>query len=269
MLYTDFIKGILSEASEIANKNFGKVSGTVKGNDSNQIVTEIDFKIGNLIIEKIKASFPEYNIIDEEAGVINNNSEFTWVVDPIDGTSNYAIGVPTYGIMLGLLKNTTPVAGGIALPYFKELYTAEKGGGAYRNGEKIEVTKETELIKVAVAYGIDSHREKPEFTRKETKLLGEIILNVRNFRVSNSVFDTVLVASGKYGANLNQTSKIWDNVGQQIIIEEAGGVYTDYFGNPIDYKNPIARANENYTFCAAPPALHKKLQEIIKNNRLD
>lgn len=271
MSYTDFIKKVLSEAAEIAKKNFGKVSGIVKGADNNQVLTEADLGIGKFIIAKIKENYPDYSIIDEEAGAIANNSKYTWVIDPIDGTSNFANGLPAYGIMLGLLENDRSVAGGVALPYFSEIYFAEKGKGAFCNGEEIKVSKEINLLNALVAYGIDGHQENPLLTKNECKIIAEIVLNIRNLRASGSVFDTMMVARGKYGVYLTQTGKIWDNVAQQIIIEEAGGVYTDYFGNPIDYKNPIARANENYTFCAAPPALHKKLQEIIKknNNKLD
>ncbi len=97
----------------------------------------------------------------------------------------------------------------------------------------------------------------------ECRLLAEIILNVRNIRSSNSAFDVVMVAKGKYGGFLNRTSKIWDNAAQQILVEEAGGIYTDFFGEPIDYSNPLSKGKVNYTFCAAPPALHKQLQAII------
>ncbi|MBI2034197.1 MAG: hypothetical protein HYT11_00495 [Candidatus Levybacteria bacterium] len=82
-------------------------------------------------------------------------------------------------------------------------------------------------------------------------------------RVSNSCFDTMMVAKGNYGGWLNKSSKIWDNVAQQIIIEEAGGVYTDFYGEPLDYSNPLSKAKLNYTQCAASLALHKQLQEII------
>ena len=81
------------------------------------------------------------------------------------------------------------------------------------------------------------------------------------------MFDGVMVAKGKYGGYLYRTSKIWDHVGMHIVMEEAGGIYTDFFGAPIDYKNHLARAGENYTLCAAPPALHAQLQKIIHGNK--
>jgi myo-inositol-1(or 4)-monophosphatase len=263
MNYSSFLKSTLEEASNIANEKFGKVSGTLKNGDSNQVLTEADIAIGKFIIEKIKKDFPQYNIIDEEAGVIDNKSEFTWVVDPIDGTSNFANGVPTYGIMIGLLQNGMPLAGGIIMPYFKEIYLAEKGNGAFCNDEKVTVTQEANLLNTLVAYGMDAYQNTPEKTYEETKLLGRIILAIRNYRTSNSVFDVLLVAKGNYGGVLNRTSKIWDNVAPQIIIEEAGGLYTDFFGKPIDYTNPVTKVNDVYTFCAAAPALHAQLQKIV------
>jgi myo-inositol-1(or 4)-monophosphatase len=263
MEYKYFIEETLKEASIIAQNNFGKVSGTIKGSDNNQVLTETDLEIGKTIIEKIKNKFPEHNIIDEEAGVIDKKSNFTWVIDPIDGTSNFANGVTLYGIMLGLLKDEEPVAGGLALPSFSEIYLAERGKGAYCNGEKISVAKETNLKNLLVAYGIDGHQENPDFTREECRLLAEIILNIRNLRTSNSVFDIAMVAKGSYGAFLNRTSKIWDNVAQQIIIEEAGGMYTDFFGNKIDYSRAIEKSEDNFTFLAASPELHRELKKII------
>src|SRR6185312_7657304 len=115
---------VLEDAAKIANEKFGKVSGVIKGGDTNQVLTEADVAIGKLIIQRLQKEYPDYNIIDEEAGVIDKHSEFTWVVDPIDGTSNFANGVPTYGIMIGLLRKETPIAGGIVLPYYKEIYIA-------------------------------------------------------------------------------------------------------------------------------------------------
>lgn len=264
MGYKNFIEQSLKEASDIARKSFGKVAGTTKEGDNNQVLTETDLEIGGLLINKIKNQFPEHNIIDEEAGVIDNKSCFTWVIDPIDGTSNFANGIPLYGIMFGLLKDNTPIAGGLSLPNFSEIYVAEKGQGAYCNSKKINVTAENDLKKVLVAYGIDGHLENPKFTKNECALLSEIVLNIRNLRTSNSVFDIAMVAKGNYGAFLNRTSKIWDNVAQQIIIEEAGGIYTDFFGDAIDYSNAPARPQDNFTFLAAPPVLHSRLLEIIK-----
>lgn len=263
MDHKKFLTVTLEKVSRIANDMFGKVSATTKPEDHNQVVTEADVEIGRRIIEAIHQVYPEHSIIDEEAGVIDNRSAYTWVIDPIDGTSNFAQGNPMYGIMIGLLKENEPVAGGIALPAFSEIYVAEKGGGSYYNNQRLRVSNDTTLLSALIAYGIDGHRERPNLTRRECALLAEIILNSRSLRASNSVFDAVMVAKGTYGGFLHQTSRIWDNVAQQVLIEEAGGSYTDFFGKLIDYSQAMSKVKDNFTFCTAPPALHRQLQEIV------
>ncbi len=262
--YRDFLTTTLTAAAEIAAANFGNLSHSVKAGDRNQVLTETDLEIGHFLTDAIRTVYPDHNIIDEELGCVDNRSRYTWVVDPIDGTSNFAVGLPQYGIMLGLLDHDTPVAGGIALPAFGELYVATKGAGAWCNGQKIHVSRESDLANSLVAYGIDGHPEDPARTKREAELLGTIILSIRNLRSSNSVVDQAMVAKGAYGACANQTSKIWDNVAQQIIIEEAGGVYTDIAGNPMDYYDALNRSHENFTWLAGAPELHRQLVRVVK-----
>lgn len=261
--YQTFIKSVLNDASAIAMEAFGKVTSIEKDNNPNYLLTETDLKIGQFIIAKTQAIYPSFNNIDEEAGVIDNGSNFTWVVDPIDGTSNFANGVETFGIMIGLLDGDVPVAGGIALPAFSQIYVAQKGQGAYCNGAKLHVTAEINLLKTLVAYQIDGHQEQPELTFEEGSALTNLILKIRNLRTSNSVFDAAMVARGSYGGFLNKTSQIWDNVAQQVVIEEAGGVYTDYYGKPIDYSNPLSKANDNFTYCGGAEKLHRQIQKAL------
>jgi len=270
MQYKEFISTILKQAGEIAQKSFGEVSTKIKGFDNNQVLTETDLKISKLFMSKIRQIYPKDNVIDEESGGIDNNASFTWVIDPIDGTSNFANGLPTYGIMIGVLKDSIPVAGGIILPFFNEFYYAEKGRGAFCNGKIIRVTNESNLLKTLGVYAIDGYQDNPKKTLEECQLLAEIVLNIRNLRISNSCFDIMMVANGKYSTWLNRTSKIWDNVAPQIIVEEAGGKYTNFVGNPIDYSNPMQKIDQNFTVCASSPTLHKKIQSIIsKFNYID
>ncbi len=261
--YQQFIQKMLRDTSKIAMQYFGKVTGTTKPGNNNQVLTKADLEVSTFLIKKIEEMYPTHNIIDEEKGVIDKKSEYTWVIDPIDGTSNFASGLPYYGVMLGLLQNNTPIAGGVSLPFFKEEYIAETGSGAYCNGRKIQVSQEKDLLSVLVAYGIDGRQNNPQQSHDEGKLIGELVLHIRNLRGTGSVFDTMMVANGKYGAFLSQAGRVWDNVAQHIIIEEAGGVYTDFFGKPMNYKNHLQRAKETFTWCAAAPQLHKQIQAII------
>lgn len=263
MQYTTFITEQLTKATEIALKSFGKVTHTIKTGDNNQVLTETDLAVGKLLVDAVQQIFPGHNVIDEEAGTIDKSSKYTWVIDPIDGTSNFASGLPHYGIMIGLLDGEEPIAGGVALPAFGEIYVAEKGKGARCNGESIHVSSEANLLNSLAAYGIDGHQENPQQTTDECQTLARIVLGIRNLRTSNSVFDMAMVARGRYGAYLNQTSKIWDNVAPQVIIQEAGGVYTAFDGTPIDYSDPLAKVDANFTACAGAPSLHEQLQAII------
>lgn len=267
MIYTDFIKETLQEASKIAQDLFGKVTSSTKPGDNNQVLTEADLAVGRFIVDSIRKRYPEHNIIDEEAGVIDNHSSYTWVIDPIDGTSNFAAGTVNYAISIGLLGNDVPIAGGIALPPFYEIYFAERGYGAFLNTRKLAVTGETRLLSSLVAYDMDGHQENPSITHKECALLAEIVLNIRNVRASGSIVDGVFVARGSYGGYICLSGKIWDHVGIHALIEEAGGVYTDLLGNLMDYKNATIRSEENFTCCAASPALHRQLQEIIHGHK--
>ena len=262
-MYKKFLTEQLLQISAIARDKYGTVSSSVKPEDNNQVLTEADIAIGEHLVAAIQRTFPAHNVIDEEAGVIDNGSNVTWVVDPIDGTSNFAAKTPLYGCMVGVLENDIPVAGGVVLPSLNELYVAEKGTGATCNGEQIHVSSEAKLSNLLISYGIDGHREDPGRTLAELRILGRIILTARNLRSSNSVFDLMAVARGSYGAFLNQTTKIWDNVAPQIIIEEAGGVVTDFYGQPMDYHDACTRASENFTICAGSVAAHLALQEII------
>lgn len=261
--FTGFLDNCMQEASVLAMTYFGNVTGLVKPGDNNQVLTEADIAIGNMLIQKSKAAFPDFNIIDEEAGIIDNGSRYTIVIDPIDGTSNFARGLPHFGVFVGILEDAKPIAGAIALPAFDSIYIAERGKGTYKNGQKLSASTGVALKDSLVAYGIDGHQENPEQTKKEMQDLAAIVLAVRNLRDTNSAFDGAMTAEGKYGVYLNKTTKIWDNIAQHIVIEEAGGIYTDYYGNPMDYSNPLSKAAANFTFCAGVPELHAALQSII------
>ena len=263
MEYREFIINTLKESGEISLRYFSKVKGTEKLDDINQVFTIADLEIGRFINTKIKENFPKDNLIDEEYGFIDNGSNTTWVIDPIDGSSNYLSGLPFWGIMIGVLDGENPIAGGVILPKFDEIYFAQKGMGAFCNDMPIKVSSETELSKMLVAYGIDSNKDQ-EKTLNESVKFAKIILNSRNVRLTNCVFDAMMVAKGCFGGYLNKSSRIWDNIAPQIIITEAGGIYTNFEGNLMDYSNPLTRTKQYYEYITAPPELHKKILNIVK-----
>ncbi len=260
-----FIINLLNESSSIANEYFGKVADiSMKSGDANQVLTQADEKISQLLFIAVQNAYPEHNIIDEESGIIDKKSEYTWVFDPIDGTSNYAAGLPTYGIIIGLLKNWKPLIGAIALPAFNEVYYAEKGKGTTLNDKPIHVTSNPDLNRALVSWGIDTHPEDPERVHKEMKILEDVIQSTLNFRSNNSAFDACMFFKGALGGYLHKDTKVWEVPTFQILAEEAGGVFTSFEGKKHDYSNiMIEEFGTRYTFCMAPSQFHPKLQEII------
>lgn len=264
MTYKDFINSALLDVSEIAQSYFGKVSGSVKGEDPAQVLTEADLAVGKKLIEIAQEAYPDFNIIDEEQGAIDKGSEFTWVFDPICGTSNFAQKSPIYAINVGLLKGGTPIAGGTAIPYFGEICVAEKGSGTTCNGVPLKLENDQKINDVLMSFAFDGDRTNPTHTRDACKLLAELVLNIRNLRAGGSMFDAVMVAKGVYGLYLNATCRIWDIVGACAYIEEAGGVCTDLYGAPLDFSAPISKYDKPYNFCLGGNSVHAAAQDIIK-----
>ncbi len=253
----------LTRAGEILRENFGHISGYEIKESQSSIVTKADIDSEKAIIQLIQHKFPDHNTLGEETGFQNRGSEFTWVIDPLDGTSNFAAGIPWFGVIICLLKNSVPVLSGCYLPVQDLLYLAEKGNGATCNGKKIAVSEETNLKNVLVAYSLDYSEEKRK-TEQETKLIGRLVGNIRNLRSTNSVIDFCYTAEGKLGGCLNQTTKIWDIAGPALLIEEAGGKATDINGNPFDFAFNQNNYNKNFTIVAAAKTLHKQLIELAR-----
>jgi len=259
----DLIISSLKEASIIACKYSGKIDSIEKTEDNNQVLTAADLEIGAMLISKLKKYFPNDNIIDEETGVIDNHSEYTWTIDPIDGTSNFANGVPLYGIMIGLLKEDTPIAGGIALPAFSKIYSAQIGKGAFCNTKRIHLPEEKDLDKVLFSFNFDGERDNPTRTYETGKKIAEFALNTRNIRSSNSAFDLAMVAEGSYGGSIMSNGKIWDIVPILAIIKEAGGNASDLKGNELIFNNHLNRVSENMELVISSKYLHPRIIQIL------
>lgn len=251
----------LTRAGKILLENFGHISTYEIKESQSSIVTKADIDSEKAIIQLIQQKFPAHNTLGEETGFQNRGSEFTWVIDPLDGTSNFAAGIPWFGVIICVLKNSVPVLAGCYLPVQDLLYLAEKGKGATCNGKKITVSEETNLKNVLLAYSLDYSEEKRK-TDQETKLIGRLVRNIRNLRSTNSVIDFCYTAEGKLGGCMNQTTKIWDIAGPALLIEEAGGKVTDINGNSFDFAISQNNYNKNFTIVAAGKTLHKQLIDI-------
>ncbi len=263
MLFPEkLIKNALEEASKILMSNFGEmIEGKLKENQSS-IVTEMDVAAERKIAHLISQKYPNHSIIGEEKGAIMTGSEFTWIIDPIDGTSNYAAGIPWFGILIAVMQNDQPYAAGAYLPFYNLTYYAEKGKGAYCNEKRIEVSQETILKKVLVSYATD-YSEDENKTRLETNVLNDMIKNVRNIRATNCLVDFCYVADGRLGGCVNYACKIWDIAAPYLLIKEAGGIMTDLNGDEIVFELNIESYLKNYRVVAAGRYLHEKIIDIL------
>jgi myo-inositol-1(or 4)-monophosphatase len=261
----DTLNSALLEAGKILMGHFGKITQYDIKESQSSIVTKADLESERKVMEIILEKFPSHNTLGEETGFKNLESEYTWIVDPLDGTSNFAVGLPWFGVIICVLKKFDPIMAGCFLPYYNQIYFAEKGKGVTMNGNSIFISKETNLKNILLSYALDFSEDFSK-TERETKLIGSLVKNIRNLRGTNCLIDFCYTADGRIGGCINQTTRIWDIAGPGLIIEEAGGKISDINGENIDYRLDEQNFSRNFTLIGANKVLHKQILTIIKNS---
>ena len=186
------------------------------------LVTEIDELSEKKIIRKIKNSFPNHSILAEEGGSVTKKSPYTWIIDPLDGTNNYANGYPIYCVSIALEYNDEIVLGVVFLPELDQLFWAVKDSGAYLNGKKLQVAQKNKLDQSLLATGFPYDK----LTSKYNNLahFQKMIMKSRGIRRSGSAaFDLSSVAAGSIDGCWEFKLKPWDIAAAKIFIKEAGG----------------------------------------------
>ena len=260
---SDTLLSSLKKGGEALIIRFGKTTETALKESISSVVTEADLASEKVILEILQNTHQPFNVITEEAGYIDHGSEYTWVVDPLDGTSNFAAGLPWFGVIIALFHKDIPVLGGMYLPVDKELYVTEQGKGSWKNGEAIRLTDSEKLEEQLVAYSFD-FSDAPGKTESEMEILNSLSKKVRNIRSTNSLVDFCYTADGRLGAALNQTTKIWDIAVPWLMIREAGGKVTDILGEEICFDLSVDVFNRNYTILASGAKLHDTLLKTIE-----
>ena len=208
-----------------------------------EIVTKVDKIAEEIILSAIKEYFPDHSILSEETGKQDKESDYMWIVDPLDGTTNFAMKNPFFNTTVSLVHKGEIVIGLVYAPMFDEFYYAVKGEGAYLNDEKQQVQKDSEMETSlhAFCYGSDGKRKAAEYYRVslekgyQTRQLGAAALELA--RISTGILDSMVVP----GANP------WDVAAGALIVQEAGGIVTDLEGNKYTTESKsgvIAAANE-------------------------
>ncbi len=244
------------DAGNLLLEKFGRISGVMKKGDIN-LVTEADLASEALIIERIKSYQPRHAILAEESGeavVIGGDTKWKWVIDPLDGTTNYAHGYPCFCVTLALEHDGDIVIGVTFDPTRNELFSAEKGNGASLNSRPIRVSAETKLSESLIVTGFPyNFKEVPHFERS----LKEFLLRSRGVRRDGSAaIDMAYVACGRFDGFWEEGLNPWDVAAGKLLIEEAGGMVTYYDGSPFSiYAPPI---------CASNGGIHGQMLEVLR-----
>ncbi len=219
--YLSFAKKIALKAGRTAlSKHYCKLTSVTLKQDTSP-VTAADHESNRIILSAIKAKFPSHNIVSEESPVLNNDSEYTWYIDPIDGTSNFVHSIPAWCVSIGLYKNYKPFIGVIYDPIHNHLYSAQKGKGAYLNGKRINASGSVSFkgMPIDIA-GIRSPAARARRIRYFSKLMrGEFL----DRAAGSSALALARLAAGNIGALILIENKPWDIAAGGLIVLEAGG----------------------------------------------
>lgn len=200
----------------------------------NNLVTEADHASEKAILDIIKADFPDHYILSEEAGEIIQDSTYKWIIDPIDGTVNFANGIPICCVSIGIEKDGVMQLGAVYSPFLREFFVAEKGKGATLNDKPISVSDKTELIHSCLVTGFPyTYLDAPNGPLQVFDKLIRKGIPVR--RLGSAAIDLCWVAAGRFDGFYEHKLAAWDSAAGFLMVEEAGGKVTDFGGN---YYNP-------------------------------
>lgn len=204
----------------------------------NDLVTAADREAEAVVIETLRDAFPAHRIIGEESGELAGADACRWLVDPLDGTTNYAQGLPLFGTSIGLEKDGELLVGVIHLPALEQTYSAVKGAGATCNGEPVRVSSAARLQQSLIVGGY-AHNLDDEERRRNVQLMSDLMSDTRGVRMLGSAaINLAYVAAGKIEAYWAPSNEVWDVAAGILLVREAGGAVTDLNGGDIDLFRP-------------------------------
>ena len=245
------------KAAKILIRDFGEIENlqvSLKG--PGDFVTASDKKVEKILIEELLKARPTYSILSEEAGEINNDISFKWVIDPIDGTANFLHGIPHFAISVGLEENNEIISGIIYDPIKDEMFIAEKGNGSFLNNHRMRVSSRSKLKDCVIfTGGPRQNAENKNIVLKEyNNFSSEVETPVR--KMGSAALDMAYVAAGRCDGYWQRNLNYWDIAAGIIIVKEAGGFVTDFDGN--------SKYIENKTILAANSKISDQMREVLK-----
>jgi myo-inositol-1(or 4)-monophosphatase len=219
----------VEEAGKIIKSNFGGKFKIESKDIVSNLVTEVDNSSDKKIIEIIKSEYPDHTIISEECGTLDKDSNFKWIIDPIDGTINFAHSIPICCVSIGIEKDKKIIMGAVYNPIDGELFFAEKGKGSFLNDNPIKVTNEKDLdmslLVTGFPYALSKTSDKPvnvfrSFLKRDIPIR----------RLGSAALDMCWTACGRFDGFWEFNLNSWDMAGGLIILEEAGAKVSDFKG---------------------------------------
>ena len=219
------------KAAKILIRDFGEIENlqvSLKG--PGDFVTASDKKVEKILIEELQKARPNYSILSEEIGQINNDKSLRWIIDPIDGTANFLHGIPHFAISLGLEHNEEIICGIIYDPIKDEMFAAEKGNGSYLNNQRIRVSSRSKLKDCIVFTGGPKRESKDrDLALKEyNNFSSQVSIPIR--KLGSAALDMAYVAAGRCDGFWQRNLNHWDIAAGIIIVKESGGFVTDFKG---------------------------------------
>lgn len=222
----------------------------------NNLVTEADHAAEKAILDVIRSAFPDHQVLAEETGEVKQDSTYKWIIDPIDGTVNFAHGIPLNCVSIGIEKEGQMIMGAVYNPHLNEFYFAEKGKGATLNDKPIRVSEETAVIKSCLVTGFPyTYINMPNGPLEIFDRLIRKGVPVR--RLGSAAIDLCWVAAGRFDGFYEHKLEAWDSAAGYLMVEEAGGKVTDFTGSPFSvYQHRVLATNGK---------IHDELLAVINN----
>ena len=245
------------KASKRLIRDFGEIENlqvSVKG--PGDFVTASDKKVEKILIEELQKARPNYSILSEEVGKIDNDESFKWIIDPIDGTANFLHGIPHFAISVGLENEGEIICGIIYDPIKDEMFVAEKGNGSYLNNQRIRVSSRSKLKDCIIfTGGPKKESQDRELALKEyNNFSSKVLIPIR--KLGSAALDMAYVAAGRCDGFWQRNLNYWDIAAGIIIVKESGGFVTDFKGEN--------KYLENKTILAANSKIKNEMIEVLK-----
>ena len=245
------------KASKVLIRDFGEVEKlqvSIKG--PGDFVTASDKKVEKILIEELQKARPNYSILSEEIGQIDNDVSFRWIIDPIDGTSNFLHGIPHFAISVGLEQDKEIICGIVYDPIKDEMFVAEKGNGAYLNNYRMRVSSRSKLKDCIIFTGGPRREAKNrELALKEYyNFSSKVMVPIR--KLGSAALDMAYVAAGRCDGFWQRDLNYWDIAAGIIHVKESGGFVTDFSG-----KNEYI---QNKTILVTNSKVNNEMIEVLK-----